>query len=199
MVWTPECLSPKGIYKNSLVEQTKPLYGPVGPPGWKPSWCHLPFSARVPSRIFLIDGHLAGACPLVVTETYSCIVRVYHTLQKIPLYIEPNLLQHFPFVGHSSLRGVILKMFDPFSSRQLSCTGFSPHLSSPQFSSVAQLCLTLCDPMNCSTPGLPVHHLLISSDPLKSALRGQGLQAICVLCTYLKIFAIKLGTQNQTQ
>ena len=27
-----------------------------------------------------------------------------------------------------------------------------------QFSSVAQSCLTLCDPMNCSTPGLPVHH-----------------------------------------
>ena len=27
-----------------------------------------------------------------------------------------------------------------------------------QFSSVAQLCLTLCEPMNCSTPGLPVHH-----------------------------------------
>ena len=29
-----------------------------------------------------------------------------------------------------------------------------------QFSSVAQLCLTLCDPMNRSTPGLPVHHHL---------------------------------------
>ena len=27
-------------------------------------------------------------------------------------------------------------------------------------SSVAQSCLTLCDPMNCSTPGLPVHHQL---------------------------------------
>ena len=27
-----------------------------------------------------------------------------------------------------------------------------------QFSSVAQLCLTLCDPMNRSTPGLPVYH-----------------------------------------
>ena len=26
------------------------------------------------------------------------------------------------------------------------------------FSSVAQSCLTLCDPMNRSTPGLPVHH-----------------------------------------
>ena len=28
------------------------------------------------------------------------------------------------------------------------------------FSSVAQSCPTLCDPMNCSTPGLPVHHQL---------------------------------------
>ena len=33
-------------------------------------------------------------------------------------------------------------------------------ISSVQFSSVAQSCLTLCDPMNRSTPGLPVHHQL---------------------------------------
>ena len=32
--------------------------------------------------------------------------------------------------------------------------------SSVQFSSVTQSCLTLCNPMNCSTPGLPVHHQL---------------------------------------
>ena len=30
-----------------------------------------------------------------------------------------------------------------------------------QFSSVTQLCPTLCDPMNSSTPGLPVHHQLL--------------------------------------
>ena len=30
-----------------------------------------------------------------------------------------------------------------------------------QFSSVAQTCLTLCDPMDCSMPGLPVHHQLL--------------------------------------
>ena len=34
--------------------------------------------------------------------------------------------------------------------------------SSVQFSSVAQSCPTLCDPMNCSMPGLPVHHQLPS-------------------------------------
>ena len=34
---------------------------------------------------------------------------------------------------------------------------------SVQFSSVAQLCPTLCDPMNRSMPGLPVHHQLLES------------------------------------
>ena len=29
-----------------------------------------------------------------------------------------------------------------------------------QFSSVAQSCLTLCNPMDCSMPGFPVHHQL---------------------------------------
>ena len=32
-----------------------------------------------------------------------------------------------------------------------------------QFSSVAQSCPTLCDPMNRSSPGLPVHHQLLES------------------------------------
>jgi len=32
--------------------------------------------------------------------------------------------------------------------------------NSSQFSSVAQLCPILCDPMDCSMPGLPVHHQL---------------------------------------
>jgi len=35
---------------------------------------------------------------------------------------------------------------------------FHQRFSSVPFSSVAQSCLTLCDPMDCSTPGLPVHH-----------------------------------------
>ena len=37
----------------------------------------------------------------------------------------------------------------------------SPSSLSVQFSSVAQSCLTLCDPMNRNTPGLSVHHQLL--------------------------------------
>ena len=41
-------------------------------------------------------------------------------------------------------------------------------ISSAQFSSVAQSCPTLCNPMNRSTPGLPVHQQLRSSPKLMS-------------------------------
>ena len=43
-------------------------------------------------------------------------------------------------------------------SYNFQCTVLLP--PSVQFSSVAQLCPTLCDPMNRSTPGLSVHHKL---------------------------------------
>ena len=41
-----------------------------------------------------------------------------------------------------------------------------------QFSSVTQLCPTLCDPMGCSTPGFPVHHQLL--EPAQTHVHGVG-------------------------
>ena len=71
------------------------------------------------------------------------------------------------------------------------CTNLAIHLFihpstysvmySLQFSSVAQLCPSLCDPMNRSTPGLPVHHQLPSSPRfmfIKSVMRSRHL----ILC-----------------
>ena len=45
-----------------------------------------------------------------------------------------------------------------------------------QFSSVTQLCLTLCDPINCSTPGLPVHHQLLESTQTHVHRVGDAIQ-----------------------
>ena len=42
------------------------------------------------------------------------------------------------------------------------------HTFMHQFSSVTQSCPTLSDPMNCSAPGLPVHHQLLSLSKLMS-------------------------------
>ena len=45
-----------------------------------------------------------------------------------------------------------------------------------QFSSVAQLCLTLCDTMHRSTPGLPVHHQLPEFTQTHAHLVGDAIQ-----------------------
>ena len=48
----------------------------------------------------------------------------------------------------------------PFCSFSQSPNTGPINWSSVQFTSVVRLCSTLCDPMDCSMPGLPVHHQL---------------------------------------
>ena len=74
------------------------------------------------------------------TEKYKCLAilpfffkffYIKKIAEKVELYFVP-LSDHIPLVPQRSV----------------------------QFSSVAQSCPTLCDPMDCSTLGLPVHHQL---------------------------------------
>ena len=48
--------------------------------------------------------------------------------------------------------------------------------ASVQFSSVAQSCPTLCNPMNCSTPGFPVHHQLLEFTQTHGHWVGNAIQ-----------------------
>ena len=50
---------------------------------------------------------------------------------------------------------------------------------SVQFNSVTQLCPTLCDPMNHSTPGLPVHHQLPEFTQTHIHRVGDAIQPKC--------------------
>ena len=58
----------------------------------------------------------------------------------------------------------LLSDYTEVETSQMTLNGSSnckqPCLLSVQFSSVAQSCLTLCDLMDCSTPGFPVHYQL---------------------------------------
>ena len=45
-----------------------------------------------------------------------------------------------------------------------------------QFSLAAQSCLTLCDPMDCSTPGFPVHHQLLEPTQIHVYCVGDAIQ-----------------------
>ena len=49
----------------------------------------------------------------------------------------------------------------PSQQSNFSIPNFLSVKQSVQFSLVAQSCLTVCDPVDCSTPGFPVHHQLL--------------------------------------
>ena len=69
--------------------------------------------------------------------------------------VRENLI--YPFMRWSQIRNSLVSraLWDSLLKRKILQS--SP---SVQFSSVAQSCLTLCNPMNRSTPSLPVHHHL---------------------------------------
>ena len=67
------------------------------------------------------------------------------------ILVQSYQLNYRPYLNFIIFPMNILFLFQ--ESRNLYCIYF-------QFSSIAQSCPTLCDPMNCSTPGLPVHHQL---------------------------------------
>ena len=82
-----------------------------------------------------------------------------------------DIISYFSLHSHSRYMGFLTVLYtgQVGSYLRASAHAITPGLlmanslssfSSVQFSSVAQSCPTLCDPMNRSTPGLPVHHHL---------------------------------------
>ena len=91
------------------------------------------------------------------------------------LLFEPFVKDAWPFISQScSRRTSLLNWTDP---NQVAGRRPNPTiLSCPQFSSVAQSCLTLCDPMDCRMPGLPVHHRLLESTQTHVHWVSDGIQ-----------------------
>ena len=82
---------------------------------------------------------------------------------------------------HSLLHGILTQGSNPSlrHCRQQILYHLS-HQRSPrslgQFSSVAQSCPTLCDPMDCSTPGFPVQHQLLEFTQTRVHCIGDAIQ-----------------------
>ena len=94
---------------------------------------------------------------------------IFHQPERLPF---PELLLLVLICG---IHDAVACFWSPFSVIHLSiyailsCLSINGTSTIPKFrsgvctvhfSSVAQSCLTLCNPMNCSMPGLPVHHQL---------------------------------------
>ena len=105
--------------------------------------------------ILFLSPHLTGprTLPKMHVQLFSkmdCTIKGYRCMSTLIMGWDP-----IPFW---SLRSLPVHVQTRKSWPQEVLTLIS--LLSVQFSSFTQLCLTLCNPMDCSLPGFPVHHQL---------------------------------------
>ena len=112
-------------------------------------------------QLFVTPWTVAHQAPLFSTVSQSClkfmstelVMLSNHLILCHPLLIFPK---SFP-----SSRSFPMSWLLVSDGQGIGVSASVSVLPVNQFSSVTQSSLTLCDPMNCSTPGLPVHHQLL--------------------------------------
>ena len=86
---------------------------------------------------------------------------VWWFLKKLKIELLYTVMQaHFWYTSRRNEVSILKKYLHSYFHCSIIYTIQDTEATSVQFSSVIQLCPTLYDPMNCSTPGLAVHHQL---------------------------------------
>ena len=101
---------------------------------------HILIEISLPMLSFL---PLIGVALYFPRNLQNLIIRISSNLYSHLWWIDSCITQIYVYLEHHVVTLLGNRVF-----------------SSVQFSSVTQSCPTLCDPMNRSTPGLPVHHQL---------------------------------------
>ena len=98
---------------------------------------------------------------MVISDNLTCFLRNLYAGQEATVRTRHRTMDWFQ-IGKLVHQGCILSpwLFNLYA----------------EFSSVAQSCPTLCDPMNCSTPGFPVHHQLPELTQTHVHLVGDAIQ-----------------------
>ena len=93
---------------------------------------------------------LFSSSSIVGTNIYCEFKYARHWTEKLTHFISWNHLNYFLMWSDYSPLCIIKNTESKGNS-----------IPSVQFSAAAQLCLTLCDPMDCGMPGFPIHHQLL--------------------------------------
>ena len=143
-------------HTGSLWAQLKPWQGLVGPQGCQRRLPRGNIGAVVPNvllhfKVKMWSTHWTGKWPW----HYKCTELKNNNHYNLRTPVPPHFLLFSPRLTYLRRGGggaesqLLASVINSGQRRQKSV-----------FSSVAQLCPTLCDTMDCSTPDLPVHHQL---------------------------------------
>ena len=96
------------------------------------------------------------------SETVITLFSSVQSLSCVQLFVTPWTAARQASLSNTNSQSLLKLMFIMLVMSEMTRLAVWKTQYSPvQFSSVAQSCLTLCNPMDCSTPGLPVHHQLL--------------------------------------
>ena len=126
-------------------------------------------------------SHLILCHPLLHLPPIPPSIRVFSNESTLPMRWPKYWSFSFPIIPSKEIPGLISFRMDWLDLHAVQGTLkslFQHHSSkaSIQFSSVDQSCLTLCDPMNHSTPGHPVHHRLLDFTQTQVHRVGDAIQ-----------------------
>ena len=150
--------SPPGTCVHGILQARILEWAAISPPGDHPDPGTGPLSPALAGRLFTTE-------PPVKPRTFLCyLIWMYVSLRgrnrrlwNMEMFINLSWVAR-GFEIQVCLRVTPVCVLDPHATVLLRHWVLFGKLF--QFSSVTQLCPTLCDPMNRSTPGLPVHHQL---------------------------------------
>ena len=101
-------------------------------------------------------------------------------------------LDNCNYIRHLELSATFLEiLLGPYKHKSQYCLTLLSKMTDPsvtnclmycQFSSVAQSCPTLCNPMNCSMPGLPVHYQLLEFTQTHIHWVGDAISHLILCC-----------------
>ena len=149
-------------------------------------FCEFQDTLRIPAGVVLLlnDVVVSSGSPHL-----EFLILAIHPLKESIIKLVVQTLHHasfsrirrqFPPPLHGAQTSLITTQAQVtlFTTSPTFLPKFSPRTSKPsvQFSSVTQSCPTLCDPMNHSMPGLPVHHQLPESTQTHAHRVGDAIQ-----------------------
>ena len=140
-----------------MIKGTSEILGPLLSLLWILFWFDWPSSFNL---FILLGFYLVPSSGIYSSAVSFCLTLCVYC-PTVCRTIVPLISGVFPLADECGPRLVQASRWEGFMPAHWWIElGLSPLALSVQFSSVAQSCPTLCDPMNHSTPGLPVHHHL---------------------------------------